>query len=473
MRSFRCTMWMTLAAITLANTGAASSPSVVIQHATIFDSRSGVMVPGRTLVIEGGHIRAIGADGRLPHMPPRTQLIDARGRYVIPGLIDAHVHVVHVVDFAHMTGDEILPLFLANGVTSLRDVGDNIVAEKFIARYADAHPATSPRLFLCSPFIDGDPPVHADNGVSWAITDPVQVSKFVEDAAAWGATTLKIYVGTKRDVGQKVIEEGHRRGLIVTGHLGKYSAQDAVADGIDCLEHIVSVFSYILPEEPASHTDSREGKESQPGERARLAMESRANLNLESAKATDLIEAVARRKVMVDPTLAVFKDMLLLADLPEVSQNPDNLHVPSRLREFWPTYTHQFQLGTQDLRRKEFKKYQELTGALYKAGVTLLAGTDTPEPNTAPGFSLHDELELLVESGLTPAAALQAATINNARALKQSNELGSVEEGKLADLVILDANPLTDIKNTRKIYRVIRGGVVCDPNVLLRLVPAK
>jgi imidazolonepropionase-like amidohydrolase len=157
--------------------------------------------------------------------------------------------------------------------------------------------------------------------------------------------------------------------------------------------------------------------------------------------------------------------------MPEVYNNPDNTFAPERLRKFWPTYTPPVKPQTRELRRKEFRKYQDLTGLLYRTGVPLLAGTDTAEPYVPPGFSLHQELELLVDSGLTPAAALQAATINNARALKKSEELGSIDEGKMADIVILNANPLEDIKNTRNIYMVIKGGaIVPEPAALLKSV---
>jgi imidazolonepropionase-like amidohydrolase len=125
-----------------------------------------------------------------------------------------------------------------------------------------------------------------------------------------------------------------------------------------------------------------------------------------------------------------------------------------------------FSPETLALRKREFQKYKDLTGILYRAGVTLLAGTDTPEPFCPPGFSLHQELELLVESGLTEAAALQAATVNNARVLHVEKSLGSIEPGKLADIVILDANPLSSIRNSRKISKVIKGGRVVDPQTL-------
>ena len=297
-----------------------------------------------------------------------------------------------------ITGDEVLPLYLQAGVTSVRSTGDEIAAEKLVARFAEAHPDTAPRVFLASPLIDSDPPFHRDIG--YALTDPAAVPEFVADMKAWGVVTLKLYVGTERPVGRRVIEEGHRAGMIVTGHLGKYTAQDAVADGIDCLEHIWSVFNFIVPPKTP-----------------------RADVDLESQTARDLIALIQQHKTFVDPTLAVFRNMILLADLPEYSQHADNAIVPERLRQNWQKYLDQQRKTvltpeTLDARRREFRKYQQLTGMLYRAGVPLLAGTDTPEPFCPPGLALHQELEMLVESGLTPAAALTAATLNNARVLK-------------------------------------------------------
>jgi imidazolonepropionase-like amidohydrolase len=145
------------------------------------------------------------------------------------------------------------------------------------------------------------------------------------------------------------------------------------------------------------------------------------------------------------------------------------------MREGWQHLLkeRQFIPESVELRREEFRKYQELTGVLYRAGITLLAGTDAPEPFVCPGFSLHQELELLVESGLPPGAALNCATINNARILKQDKNLGSIEAGKFADLVLLRLDPLKDIHNTRSISKVIHGGRVLDPDEVLQAVPVK
>ena len=332
-----------------------------------------------------------------------------------------------------------------------------MVAQRLLSRYAAEHPDISPRLFLCSPLIDGNPPFHGYWGRPF--TDPDRVPAFVADMAAWGVATLKIYVGTERPVGRKVIEEAHRNGLAVAGHLGKYSAQDAVADGIDCLEHIWGVFNFIFPPGPPKSGMS--------------ALERRANVDLESPIAKDLIEAIKAHHVFVDPTLTVHRNMLLLADLPEYFQHPDNAAMPERLKKYWLKYRDErmktvLTPETLALRKREFQKYKELTGILYRAGVTLLAGTDTPEPFCPPGFSMHQELEMLVESGLPPAAALQAATIHNARVLHAEKNLGSIEPGQLADILILDSDPLASIQNSRKISKVIKGGRVLDPKSLLQ-----
>jgi imidazolonepropionase-like amidohydrolase len=310
-------------------------------------------------------------------------------------------------------------------------------------------------VFTASYLLDADPPIHRDIGLP--VADPAKVPGIVDDMVAWHVTTLKIYAGAGRPVGRKVIEEGHRHGLVVTGHLSAYRAQDAVEDGIDCLEHITSVFDFAIPADAGRGPDVR------------------STLDLANPQALGLIALLAKRDVPVDPTLVVFKNMLLLSDLEEVQKHPDNARVPERLRTYWDGYRRGQGLApsTRDRRTKEFQKYQELTGLLYKAGVPLLVGTDAPEPYCPPGYALHQEMELLVASGLPPAAVLRAVTMNNARVLKQHDRLGSVAAGKVADLVVLDADPTADIRNTRKISVMIHGGIACDPTTVLRHVPAR
>lgn len=432
----------------------AAESSVVIEHCSLFDPDSGRMLPERTIVIQGTKIVRVSDADEVGDLPADATMIDGRGKFALPGLIDAHVHVVHVLDFAQMTGDEVLPMYLAAGVTSIRSTGDELVAASLVARFAAEHPEWSPRVFTCSPLLDADPPIHGD--VGHAITEPAKVPALFDDLERWNITTVKIYAGTARPVGRAIIDESHRRGLFVTAHLGKYTAQDAVADGIDGLEHIWSVFNYVIPPETKK----------EPGYRGKL--------DLSNPLCESLVAELAERKIFVDPTLAVFRNMILLPDVSEICDHPDNDLVPRRLRDFWPVYLKRTgcpQGGPLADRRREFAKFQELTGKLYRAGVPLLVGTDSPEPQVPPGFSLHQELEMLVESGLPPAAALRAATLTNATVLGEKERLGSVSVDKTADIVLLSANPLDDIRNTRHIELVIHHGHLCNPDALLKRVP--
>ena len=429
--------------------------SLAIKNVSLFDSLSGRMLKNRTILISGDRVRQVGTREKPVSIPDGTPVIDGKGKYVIPGLIDAHVHLVHLSHFMHVTGDEFLPMFLAAGVTTVRSTGDPIVAQAGVANYARARPNLCPRVFLASPLIDRYPPIHRD--VGYSLTDPAKVPAFVADMARWNVVTLKIYAGLPPAVAKRVIEVGHKHGMKITAHLGAYTAQAAAADGIDCFEHIESVFNFCFP----------------PGVRG--TMTNRANLDLRNPKCQALIKLLAKNKVAIDPTMVVFRNMLYLNDQKEYYDHPDVALCPERMRKWWT------QFGTSrrqspkslDVRRRMIGKYQQLTGMLHKAGVPILVGTDAPEPFVPPGFSLHQEMEMLVGSGLTPAEVLQAATMNNARILNQEKNLGSVTKGKLADLVILSADPTKNIKNTRKIVTIIRGGLRCNPKVVLSAVPRK
>jgi hypothetical protein len=439
---------------TLSATGSLAAPAaencVVLERCALVDTASGEVIPERTIVVRGDRIAQVARPGDAVDAPEGATRIDGRGKFAMPGLIDAHVHLAFVLDLAGVAGEEVLPLYLAAGVTSVRSTGDAVQPAARIARYAEAHPNSSPRVFLCSPLLDGDPPIHRSAGLAVARPDLVPAALDLLQRA--NVRTIKIYAGTGRDVGKAIIRESHRRGLPVTAHLGNYAAQDAVADGVDGLEHIWSVFNYVIPPDVAGR----------PGHRA--------TLDFDTPLCRSLLADLVRRNVYVDPTLVVFRNMILLPDLPEIRNHADNALVPGKLREFWPIYLRQTgcpQGGALAQRRAEFAKYQQLTGRLHRAGVRLLAGTDSPEPHVPPGFSLHQELELLVQAGLTPAAALRAATLDNAAALGEQRRLGSIAPGKLADILLLAANPLTDIRNTRSIQCVLRGGRVVRPADLL------
>jgi hypothetical protein len=350
-----------------------------------------------------------------------------------------------------MTGDETLPFYLGHGVTSIRSTGDNVPAQKMVERYADRRPEISPRVFRCSFLIDTDPPWHTD--VGWPLTDPDDVPAFVAEMAAWEVTTLKLYIGVTREIGRRVIEVGHEHGLVVSGHLLEYHTADAVQDGLDCVEHIYTVSNFLLTDPDDRHS-----------------------IDLDSDDARRLVDTIASSEARVDPTLMVFWGTLLFMDQPEVFGHADNLAMPERLRSFWDRDRERRMLdwgsAPLDVRRRTWEKYVRLTTMLHEAGVQLLVGTDAPEPQVAPGSSLHHEMEFLVVAGLSSAEVLTAATLENARILKQEERIGSVESGRLADLVLLEANPIDDITNSRRIRHVVRGGRVLDPAAILNAAPA-
>jgi len=445
-KAWRLALAAAIVGLSVATTAAAGKSAVVIDGCRVFDPNSGEMESARTILIRGDRIVAVTLPGEPVDAPAEAVRIDGRGKFAVPGFIDAHVHLMHVLDFAHVSGDDVLPLYIAAGVTTVRSTGDEIVAATLIARMAAQNPERCPRVFTCSPVLDADPPIHRDIGRS--VSELSQIPALIEEMKRWRATTIKIYAGTGRTIGRAVIDEAHRQGMFVTGHLGDYPAHEAVEDGIDCIEHITSVFGGVVP--PGTPTDTA----------------SLGELNLQNPVGAALIERIVERQTFVDPTLVVFRNMLLLPDAPDVKDHPDNALAPHRLQEYWPVYLLRNgcpQGGALADRRRLFAKYQELTGLLHRSGVRLLAGTDAPEPQVTPGFALHQELELLVESGLTPAAALTAATLTNAAALGQAQQMGSIAPGKLADVVLLNANPLDDVRNTRQIELVIHGGAVSRP----------
>lgn len=451
----------------------AAPPPLVIRGAAVF--HEGSFAPSAAVIVEDGRIReVVPVDG--PVVVPAGALeIDGRGRFLLPGFIDAHAHVSHLLPQAGVPAEEVLPHYLANGITTLRATGDALDVQERVRQHIERHPERTPRLVMASPLFDKAPPYHA--GVSIPITDPAQVPAFVARMAESGVRTFKIYVGMDRRIGSAIIREAHRHGRWATAHLIKYRAQDAIEDGIDSLEHIDSVFNFLTPPEVPDWPlrDERTHMTMMAVESLRRkVLEEQVKTDFSHPRATELVAALARHRVAVNPTLVVYRNWMLLNDTPEVRDHPDLGRTDPRLLAYWiataPVIGSGYNTvdGTQALRRRQFAKLQELTGVLHRAGVELLVGTDAPFHFTPPGFSFHQELELLVESGVPPAAVLVAATRNNARAVGLSSEIGTIAPGWRADLVVLDANPLEDIRHSRRIFAVVRGGILCDPANLLR-----
>jgi hypothetical protein len=429
--------------------------TLAFKNVSIVDPLAGTVTPGQTILINGERIEKTGPvkEVKIPRSAESYEFKDSAKAFVIPGLIDAHTHVVHQASSAYLTPEEMLPLHLGHGVTSLRIVGDEIVAQKMTQKYAAGNDDKCPRIFLSSPMVDGEPPTFPDAAIG--LTDPALAANLIQGLKQWGVRTVPLYAGVDRAVGKRLIEEAHKEGLVVAAHLGKYAPQDAVVDGVDTIEHIWSVFNFSFP-----------------GEAPQL-MEQRSRIDLMNPRAVALRDLMAQYKVAVCPQLIRYHNMVL-RDQKEVWAHSDVALVPRSMRAFWEHYRRQTELGggTLAVRQAELAKYRELTGLMHRQGILILAGTDAPMPYVTPGAALHRELELLVESGMTPAQALAAATIHVARVLRMETQLGKIEAGRLADMVVLSSNPLEDIRNTRKIAIVVRGGNALDPAKLVRLVTA-
>ena len=201
--------------------GFSGATTLEIRNISVFESEAGRFVPGQSVVVQHDRVVQVASSERL-RQDRADEVLDGTGKFLVPGLVDAHVHLTHVLYQAGMTADEILPYFLANGVTTVRSTGDSVVAQSLLRRWAAANVDRSPRLFLASPLIGDAPPIHQD--IAWSLTAPEQVPAFVEHMSKWGVTTLKIYANCKPSVARKVIEEGAQAWVRRHGSLKQLSS---------------------------------------------------------------------------------------------------------------------------------------------------------------------------------------------------------------------------------------------------------
>jgi imidazolonepropionase-like amidohydrolase len=421
----------------------------------VIDVRTGAQHPNSTVLIENDRIAAVGNTVEIPSSANR---IDASGTWLIPGLVDMH---------AHTTGEhndlkqKIHHLYVAYGVTTVRDTGGNLTLLRLLRESIESGKHTGPRLFFAGPLLDGSTPVWPP--MSIMVDTPERARTAVQFLANQGVDFIKVYNWVPEDSLRVILETAHGLGLRVTGHVPRMITMTrAVQLGMDCLEHIRITGRELLPPDEADRIDPL------PVARRETLLWERFELESESMQR--LIRLIADSRVFLDPTLLVDSALSLDGYSVDVN-NPANADVPADVREAFsgaergPIFdTSQINLDTA---REGFRKRQRLVGMLHQAGVRLLAGTDCfGLGKQLPGLGLQNELALLVESGLTPLAALQAATVTAAEALDQSNNLGALEVGKLADIVVLEANPLENIANARRIRTVLKSGHEYDPAAL-------
>ena len=389
----------------------AAASVIAIVGATLIDGRGGPVVPDAAVVIRGEQIAAVGKQGEVK-IPSGAEVIDAKGLTLLPGLIDSHFHI---------DGDDPLPaLFLSHGVTSLRDPGQWIEAYD-AARKASA---PTPRLFLCGPHLDSPPPAYPADSFIVRDADETRlaVNRFVDD----GASGIKVYFRLPLALVKVAIETAHARGVPVMGHLEIVDARDAIRAGIDGIEHATSFGTALLPLREAEKYRQAMLADNNARREGRYKVWNAINLN--TPQAQSLLKLIVDHGVVVSPTLAVFEKQRGDKDTGEI-------HVHG------------------------FKQMEAFVGLASKAGAKIVVGSHSDVPHAKRGWAYQRELELLVESGLTPMQALVAGTMENARYFHIADRLGSVEAGKLADLILVEGDPLKNISNMRHIKRVMLNGV--------------
>ena len=429
--------------------------ALLISGATVIDVQTGASVKDRSILIEGSQIVRVGASGDV-QAPPGAQAIDARGKWIIPGLMDLHAHVD--------SSTALLPLYLANGVTTIRDPSSNVTTSRLTRQQLQSGKAVGPTLFFAGTMLDGLPPVWPQAILA---DTPERARSAVDFLAAQGVDAIKVYNNLSEASLVAILAQARVRQLPVIGHVPRaITITRAIELGLLHLEHIRITARELLPAADADKIDFL------PLARRETLLWDR--VDLASPKIKQLIDLMVAKRVFLDPTLTI--DYALFGqNVAALAEEPENQHLPpatlARFRREPLPDLMKVPPELKEMARNGFRKRLEFIGMCNRAGVRLVTGTDgIGLGKLLAGFAVHHELGFLVEAGLTPLQALRASTITAAQALGRERELGSIEHGKAADLVILDADPLQTIGNARRIFRVIKGGQVHQPADLLQSV---
>jgi len=388
----------------------ATNHVIAIVGATLIDGRGGPPVPDAAVVVRGERIVAVGKRARIT-IPSGAEVFDAQGLTLVPGLIDAHFHI---------DGDDSLPaLFLTHGVTSLRDPGQWMEAYQGSRKAA----AQLPRLFLCGPHLDSPPAAYPKDSiiVRDAEETRIAVNRFADD----GASGIKVYFRLPLALIRVATEAAHARGLPVTSHLEIVDATDAIRLGVDGVEHVTSFGTAFLPLRDAEKY--RQALLSDNNARREGRYQLWSTIDLDTPRARAVFDLIVEHRTFVSPTLAVFE-----------RQTGDK--------------------DTTEMHVRAFKQMQAFVGRAQRAGARVVVGSHSGVPHAKRGWAYQRELELLVESGLTPMDAIVAGTMENARFFRVSDRLGSIEQGKLADLLLVEGTPQKKISDMRRIKRVMLNG---------------
>jgi imidazolonepropionase-like amidohydrolase len=446
---------------------AAEPEELALIHVTVVDPTGNVTRPDQTVVVSGGRIGATGPTARTK--PPKgARIIDLQGKFLIPGLWDMHVHIAGLNAEPAWSKQVLLPLLLANGVTGVRDMGGDLDTLLAWRREIDGGTLLGPHIVACGPFLVASGKKTVEQ---YPVADAAQARAAVRDLKRRGADFIKIISLPSKEVFFAVAEEAKKQGIPFAGHLPfQVSALEATNAGIRSIEHLLYggfSLSFSSNEEELRPLLVAAEEKGDSAAWEKIAHES--DITYSQEKAAVLFQALKRNGTWVTPTLATL----------DITAHPENwsvddpqlAFVPPALAETWRDSLKDAEMKERAawLARQAANDWK-LTGELHHAGIPLLAGSDSLDPFVFPGESLHRELAEMVRAGLRPADALRAATSGAAQFLGRDHDLGTIETGKIADMVVLDGSPLENIANTQRVAAVIRGGNYLDRAALGKML---
>jgi imidazolonepropionase-like amidohydrolase len=390
---------------------------VILEGASLIDGTGSPPRNDSVVVLKDERILTVTDKGSYTTYPKDSEIVNLTGRFLIPGLFDMHAHVAGVLDLSYnqTISENTLKALLDNGITTIRNPGGPTKESVALRDAVAAGQIKGPQIFTAGRLINGLP--FPTRFVETIANTEAEVREEVKRQADAGVDYVKLYVGLYPNLVKTAIDEAHNQGIKVIGHLYLTSWTDAANLGIDALTHGVPVSPFLLSE------DKREiFIENGRGPFDHFLWLNLVDLN--STKINEMINALVKNKIPVDPTLSIYEAML--------KDDPQNQHL--------------------------WSKVLQLTKILYDHGVTIMSGTDIPNFGLIPGISLHHELELLVKAGINPLNVIKIATSNGADALGILDDVGTIESGKQADMIILNANPIINIRNIGAIEGVIEDG---------------
>lgn len=389
----------------------APGAAIALVGARLIDGRGGQPVADSVVLIEGNKITAAGPRASV-RIPAGATRVDAAGLTVLPGLVDSHLHTKTPAKTARP--------FLLNGVTSFRDPGHPFAYYETVG----AAPEPLPRIFLTGSHLDGHPPIWPDQ--ARVVSDPADARRAVEENLARGASAIKIYFRLPLESIRAACEAATHRGVIVTAHLELVDPAAAIEAGVRGIEHLTSFGPALAPREAVERF--RAAVAANPRTRTLERPRLWATVDLDdTSKTKPLLELLVRKRVIISPTLDIF--------------------------EFRPG-----DKGATEIHVRAFKNLLRFAGMCHRAGVAFAVGSHTRAPHAKMGWAYQRELELLVEAGFTPLAALHAATLGTARFLGIEDRVGTIEPGKLADLLLVAGNPAQDIRAMYQVKGVLLNG---------------